>query len=468
MNENNIKLPFNLEAEQSILGIILLDSKQISIVKDKLEVEDFFNIEHQYIYGAMIDLYNKNQDIDYYLVDAVLKQKQRKIENGIKYLFQLTNSIPSLYNLEEYIDLVKDAALKREIINIVSDLYNDGVNKQDMSFEEYLEKAEQNLFEISKKKKTSNLIHIESLLKEVEHKTIFNKRENQVIGLKTGYHSLDDITLGFKPEELIILAARPSMGKSSFMSNLAINISRSNKKASVVIFSLEMSNEQLGTRILSSASNIDHKKIQLGILNEKEVEILKNNSVDLRNLNIFFNDASGVNILDIRSQCRKMKNKNQLDIVIIDYLQLINKNDKKISKNVYNRQEEIADISKSLKQMARELKIPVLALSQLSREVEKREDKRPILSDLRDSGSIEQDADLVMFLYRPDYYNKDKIENQNSSNYTELIISKNRQGATGIKKFNFNLSCLSFEEIRDSEKNQELLQIGTQKKLYSE
>lgn len=447
MSEQNIKLPFYLDAEQAILGIILLDPKKILSTIDRLETEDFFNIEHQYIYEAMKTLFKENKDIDYLSVLKILEQKKKKIGDGTKYLFQLSNNIPSIYHLDTYIDFVRDASLKREIITTVSEIYNEGISNQNIDFQHYLNITEEKIFQISKKKKTSNLVEIKQLLKEIEHKTIYNKRENKIIGLSTGYHNLDDITLGLKPEELIILAARPSMGKSSFMSNLAINIAKKNQKAFVVIFSLEMSNEQLGSRMLSSESQIFHKKIQLGLLNEQEINLLKINSQNLQNLNIFFNDSASANILDIRAQCRKMKNQNKLDFVIIDYLQLIGKVNKPNFKNFFNRQEEIADISKSLKQMARELKIPVLALSQLSREVEKREDKRPILSDLRDSGSIEQDADIVMFLYRPNYYNKDMKTELSDLGYTELIISKNRQGAVGIKKFNFNLNCLSFFEI---------------------
>ncbi|AYJ01259.1 replicative DNA helicase [Candidatus Phytoplasma ziziphi] len=447
MNEKNIKLPFYLEAEQSILGIILLDPKKILTTMDRLDTEDFFNIEHQYIFEAMKTLSKENKDIDYVSIFSILKNQKQTLTGGQKYLLQLTDSIPSIYHLDSYIDFVRDAALKREIITAASAIYNEGVSNHDIDFSNYLNITEEKFFQISKKKKTNNLLEIKTLLKEIEHKTIYNKREHKLIGLSTGYSNLDDITLGFKSEELIILAARPSMGKSTFMSNLALNIAKKNNKASIAIFSLEMSNEQLGTRILSSESKILHKKIQLGILNEQEVNLLKASSTNLQNLNIYFDDSSSANILDIRAQCRKLKNQNKLDCIIIDYLQLIGKVNKQNFKSFYNRQEEIADISKSLKQMARELKIPVLALSQLSREVEKREDKRPILSDLRDSGSIEQDADIVMFLYRPNYYNKGAQNELSDLGYTELIIAKNRQGATGTKKFNFNLNCLSFFEI---------------------
>ncbi|QTX02885.1 replicative DNA helicase [Candidatus Phytoplasma luffae] len=444
----NTKLPFHLEAEQSILGIIFLDNSKLKTVVEVLNTEDFFNLEHQYIYEAMKNLDQSNKSIDYFSVNAVLEQKKHKIENGKKYLIELSENIPSIYHLDTYIEFVRDAALRREVIMTISSIYNEGVSNHDIDFQNYLNNAEEKLFAIAKKKQTSNLIEINQLLTGLEKKIFYNQKEKKVIGLSTDFSSLDDVTLGFKPEELIILAARPSMGKSTFMSNLAVNISRRNNKAFVVLFSLEMSNEQLCTRMISAESGIPHKQIQLGRLNNEELKLLEFSSVELKNLNILFNDSASANILDIRSQCRKMKNQNKLDIVIIDYLQLIGKSNRHNSRNFYNRQEEIADISKSLKQMARELKIPVLALSQLSREVEKREDKRPILSDLRDSGSIEQDADIVMFLYRPDYYDKEKKHDITNKIVTsELIISKNRQGAVGIRKFNLDLSCLKFTEV---------------------
>ncbi|MFR0367912.1 replicative DNA helicase [Candidatus Phytoplasma palmae] len=451
MNEKNIKLPYYLEAEQSILGIIFLDPKQIMNIEGKLETEDFFSLEHQFIYNAMKELFKNNKEIDYYSVSVFLKKKKQKIEGGIQYLMDLCNIVPSFYHLDTYISFVREASLKRDIIQVASNIVYDGINNQELDSQNFLNNAEEKIFQIAQKKKTSKFISIPNLLKKVRKKTISNIREHQLIGLSTGYQNLDDITLGFKPEELIILAARPSMGKSSFMMNLALNIARRNKnnQAYVAIFSLEMSNEQLGTRILSSHSLIPHKNIQLGFLNENQISLLNASSKELENLNIYFDDSSSVNIIDIRTQCRQLKNQNKLDIVIIDYLQLIRKSNKFNNQSFYNRQEEVSDISKSLKQMARELKVPVLALSQLSREVEKREEKRPILSDLRESGSIEQDADIVMFLYRREYYDKNKNVNVTTdlSGNTELIISKNRQGVTGIKKFNFDSNCLIFREI---------------------
>jgi replicative DNA helicase len=448
----NLKLPYYLDAEQSILGIIFLDPKQILNVINRLEVNDFFNMNHQLIYAAMKELFQQGKEIDYYSVYILLQEKKKNIEGGKEYLVNLTSVIPSVYHLDNYIEFLLESSLKREIINAASNIVYSGINNYDMDSQSFLNLAEEKIFQISQRKKTNNFIEIGFLLKEIRNKTINIRREHNIIGLSTGYENLDEITLGFKPEELIILAARPSMGKSSFMMNIAVNIAQKNidSKAHVAIFSLEMSNEQLGTRILSSISEIPHKNIQLGILSEKQINILNASIYQLETLNIYFDDTATVNVLDIISQCRQLKNQNRLDVVIIDYLQLIRK-PHKYNSHFLNRQEEVSDISKSLKQMARELKVPVIALSQLSREVEKREDKRPILSDLRDSGSIEQDADIVMFLYRKSYYNKSKNENievdDNMKGYTELIIAKNRQGATSTKTFNFDSNCLLFHEI---------------------
>ncbi|MFB5029779.1 MAG: Replicative DNA helicase [Candidatus Phytoplasma pruni] len=449
MNEN-IKLPYHLEAEQAILGIIFLESSQIVNVVDRLEPEEFFNINNRFIFMAMIELYQKSQQIDFYTVSLTLKNKNQKIEGSTNYLIKLTNIIPSINHLDTYIDLVHETALNRNIIKTASAIVHEGLSNPDLHHEEFLNSVEEKIFQISKNKKSNKFILLKDLLRKVRKLTVENKRNNNIIGLKTGYAGLDEITLGLKPEELIILAARPSMGKSSLMMNIAVNIAQENKngKASVVIFSLEMSNEQLGSRMISAKSQISHKNIQLGILNQQQLKQV-NYSIDtLQDLNLYFDDSAAANILDIRSQCRQLKKQDKLDIVIIDYLQLIRKPNKTNNQGFFNRQEEVSDISKSLKEMARELKIPVLALSQLSREVEKREDKRPILSDLRDSGSIEQDADIVMFLYRKHYYNKDRKDVPLADlGHTELIISKNRQGATGTKHFNLNLDYLLFKEI---------------------
>ncbi|CAP18363.1 Replicative DNA helicase [Candidatus Phytoplasma mali] len=441
-------LPFHFEAEQAILGIIFLYPQKMHFIYDVLYVEDFFEIKHRNIFKVMKDLFKEKKDIDYISVHSLLKDKNisKDKEEDIDYLIDLVNLISDIKNLETYIELIKEAALKRELIEVSASInakgYSDKINAQD-----YLDLAETEIFKFSQKRKTNFFIEIGTLLKSIQEKTINNRNsDKQVIGLRTGFNSLDKITLGFKPEEFIVLASRPAMGKSAFVMNLALNMSRVNITPPVIaIFSLEMSNEQIGTRMLSFKTKIYHKKIILSKgLSEHELNMIQKTCDEISEYNIFFDDSSSLNISTIRSQCRRLKYENKLDFVIIDYLQLIHDSDQK-----NNRQTEISNISRNLKQMARELKIPVFALSQLSRDVEKREDKKPILSDLRDSGSIEQDADVVMFLYRDDYYVKDKNQfGKNDVVKVDLIISKNRHGIIGIKKFDFNLTNLSFiEEI---------------------
>ncbi|MDO8057149.1 replicative DNA helicase [Candidatus Phytoplasma gossypii] len=449
MNEN-IKLPYYAEAEKSILGIIFLEPKQIINVLGRLEVSDFFNLNNQKIFQAIQELFETSKSIDYYSVYTLLQNKNIHIDGGQNYLIQLGEIIPSIYHLETYINLVNEAAIKRNIIQTASSIVHEGLNNPDIEPQIFLNLAEEKIFQISNKSKNNNFVKINNLIEIVQEKTLNNLQNKNIIGISTGYTNLDEVTLGLKKEELIIIAARPSMGKSSFMTNLAIKMAQNNNNSQtyVAIFSLEMSNEQLVTRILSSQSEIPHKNIQLGLLNQTQKSLLKVTADKLKKLNIYFDDSVAVNILDIRTQCRKLKHQNKLDVVIIDYLQLIRKNNpNNRQSNFNNRQEEVSDISKSLKQMARELKIPVIALSQLSREVEKREDKKPILSDLRDSGSIEQDADIVMFLYRKGYYSKEKYSEYNIDlGHTELIIAKNRQGITSTKFFNFDSNCLLFNE----------------------
>ncbi len=433
--------PSSPEAERALLGVLLLNPEKISFTLDIIGETDFYNPNHQHIFRAMKTLHETNKQIDYFSVSAILDNEKllQKIGN-IDYLNELSDLMPSTQHIETYIDLIKETALKREIIETVTSLAQKGYENIDV--QEYLDFSEEKIFNLTKNKKTSELLKLKILLKKIKEKNILAKHHKDLVGLSTGYENLNNITLGFKPEEFIILAARPSMGKSTFMLNLALRIANpkyNSQYPHIAIFSLEMSNEQLAMRMLSTQSKIHHKKIQLGNTNREEKFLLEISMEKMDDLNIYFDDSATVNILDIKAKCRKLKSQNKLDIVMIDYLQLIRKTNKQ------NRQEEVAEISQNLKQMARELKIPVIALSQLSRDVEKREDKRPILADLRDSGSIEQDADIVMFLYREGYYEKDK--KPNSSGHTQVIIAKNRQGSIGIREFKLNFDYMFFSEI---------------------
>jgi replicative DNA helicase len=440
-------LPYHHEAEQSVLGTIFLEPKQIVAVIDQLNHEDFFEQSHVLIYQAMISLYQENLKIDYASVASKLEQTQLLAKaGGKKYLLNLAESVPSTAHIETYIDLVKDGSMKRQVIKLAGEILEAGY-QGDMDANAYITMAEEDIFALAQKRKTSAFSPLSLIIKDVKEKTEKNRdKKGGITGLRTGFSNLDQLTAGLQPEELIILAARPSMGKSAFAMNLALNVAKRNKdgQASVAIFSLEMSNEQLAARMLSSESNIENNKIKTGSLSSREWQFLEGGMQSLAKLNILFDDSAAVNVADIRAKCRKLSQEGKLDFVVIDYLQLIRGDERS-----GNRQEEVARISRSLKQMARELKIPILALSQLSREVEKREDKRPVLADLRESGSIEQDADIVMFLYRNDYY----VHNvESKTGEVELSIAKNRQGMAGIRLgFRFDTEYSRFTAQADRE-----------------
>ena len=440
-------LPHHQEAEMNVLGTIFLDPKEILTVIDQLNNEDFFDQGHQLIYQAMKDLNADQMKIDYSSVAAKLEASQQLAKvGGIKYLLQLSEYVPSTRHLEIYVDLVKDSALKRETIGLASEILEKGYQGE-MDASDYVTYAEESIFALAQKRKTSAFTELSEVMREVKEKTELNRdKKGGITGLRTGFSNLDNLTAGLQPEELIILAARPSMGKSAYAMNLALNIAKRNKdgQAGVAIFSLEMSNEQLAARMLSAESNIENNKIKTGHLTSREWQFLEGGMQSLSKLKIMFDDSASVSVSDIRAKCRKLSQEGRLDFVVIDYLQLIKGDDRS-----GNRQEEVAKISRSLKQMARELKIPILALSQLSREVEKREDKRPLLADLRESGSIEQDADIVMFLYREDYYER---KQENKTGDVELSIAKNRQGMAGVVlKYRFDTEFSRFTAQADRE-----------------
>ncbi|MDD3067770.1 MAG: replicative DNA helicase, partial [Acholeplasmataceae bacterium] len=428
-------LPHHHEAEQSVLGTVFLEPRKIVEVIDQLNPDDFYALSHSLIYKAMRDLYQENAKIDYQTIAARLESDQALGKaGGMSYLVELSESVPSTAHLETYIDLVKDGSLKRQVIRLAGEILEEGYQGGN-SAGDYLTRAEESIFALSQKRKTTVFLELSEVISEVKEKTERNRdKKGGVTGLRTGFSNLDHITNGLQPEELIILAARPSMGKSAFAMNLALNVAKRNNdgQAGVAIFSLEMSNEQLVSRMLSAEANIENTKIKTGSLTSREWQFLEGGMQSLSRLPIVFDDSSSVTVSDIRAKCRKLSQEGKLDFVVIDYLQLIKGDDSRSG----NRQEEVAKISRGLKQMARELKVPILALSQLSRDVEKREDKRPVLSDLRESGSIEQDADIVMFLYRNDYYERNA---ESKTGEVELSVAKNRQGAAGITlKFRFD------------------------------
>lgn len=428
-------VPYNLEAEQAILGCVLIENEIMTALSDEMKVQDFYDRRHQIIFSAMLNICKSQMQIDFTTLIAELQTKNQLIEaGGAVYLSSLIDAVYTTANISDYIQIVQDAALKRNVIAAATSIAEAGYNANYDSAG-YIDYAERLLLDLAKRRRTEGFVPIETVLENVKNIMLANRaKDGELTGLSTGFEKLDEITLGLQKDNLIILAARPAMGKSAFAMNIAINAATNNVKEtgepiSVALFSLEMSQEQIVQRMTAAQARVNLTNIQKGTLTQKEMLLVESANDDLAALNVYFCDQGTVTVADIRAKCRKQKANGGLDLVIIDYLQLINGSSKG-----GNRQEEVGNISRSLKQMARELGVPVIALSQVSRKLEDREDKRPNMSDLRESGSIEQDADIIMFLYREGYYNKNT---EKVSNLTELIIAKNRGGVTGTLEFLF-------------------------------
>ena len=441
--------PHNKEAEQSVLGSVFFDQGAMKSIVDKLDTDDFHLYRHRMIYNAMVDLYQDNVDIDYTTLINLLDSRGLLQEaGGAEYILDLSNSVPSIANLDNYINIVKDKSITRRIIDAARQIIDDGYASDDAN--EFADNSERIIFDIAKERRTSDFVRISEVTEEVIVKAEKAKdNQGELTGLDTGFTQLNKYTLGLQPTELIILAARPSMGKSAFALNIARNVAKNEGKPVVAFFSLEMGSDQLVGRMLSSESRIHSTKIRTGTMNNLEWQQMSLAQESLSKLNIMFDDSGTVKVTDLRQKCRKLKQDKGLDLVIIDYLQLLSG-----SIQTSNRVNEVSEISRTLKEMARELKIPVIALSQLSRAVERRDNKRPLMADLRDSGSIEQDADIILFLYREDYYNKDTV-NQNT---VDLMIAKNRSGATSADpiELSFNKDISAFDNMMVSDEETDI------------
>lgn len=443
---------YNNTAERYVLGSILIDNNVINGVSGKLDIRDFYNEDNRKVYEAMLNLFKRDSNVEVLLVIDELKRLNLTLSIDPKeYLLGLTDEVPTTASTDLYVNLVKDKAIERELHRVFNELNSDILSNK-LEFNELLDKTEDVVLDLIKKRRTSELLTIEKAAQRV-YETIekYNNEYGEVKGIPTGYPALDRATLGLQRGDLIILAARPSVGKSAFALNLAINACRASD-VSVAFFSLEMSIEQLMMRLFSYEGAIQMSKIQKGELNDQEMIILGRARQKLSSYHLYFDESNSSNIYDIRSKCRQLKQAGHLDLVIIDYLQLISGDGKG------SRQEEVAAISRSLKILAKELEVPVVALSQLSRSVETREDKRPVLSDLRESGSIEQDADIVMFLYRPEEKKAEGAEEEvveasslgpdTTEKQIELIIAKNRQGALNDIRYNFFPAECRFREVK--------------------
>ena len=433
----NLVPPQNLEAEEAVLGSILLEQDSIISVMEFLVPDDFYRVAHQLIFAAMIELNQNSEAIDPITVSEKLRQKNQ-IDNvgGEAGIIELLDKVPTAANVEFYTQIVLEKSTRRKLIktstNIVKNAY-----QEDETIANVLDTAERDILSVSEGRNKAGFIPIRDVLHDAyESLEERSKNNGEVTGIATGYIGLDRMTSGLHADELIILAARPSVGKTAFVLNIAKNVAV-NLNETVAIFSLEMGAESLVERIICSHASINAGHLKTGKLTDEEYTQYFVATGVLAEAPIYIDDTPGIRVSEIRAKCRRLKQeRNNLGLVVIDYLQLIEGNGKE------SRQQEVSEISRNLKKLAKELKVPVIALSQLSRGVEQRQDKRPIMSDIRESGSLEQDADIVAFLYRDDYYRQEPDENGHvpevePNSTIEVIIEKNRSGPRGTVELNF-------------------------------
>ena len=420
--------PQNVEAEQAVLGAMLLSHDAVIVAMEKLQSQDFYRDVHRIIFEAMEHLHRENKEIDVItLPDELKRMKKLDDVGGLEYVLNLPNLVGSAANIEYYANIVAEKALARNLISTCTELTTEAYDGQKET-EALLDDAERRILQLSDTKNRGDFASVGAVV-EVTLDKITKLYENKagLTGLPTGFRDLDRMTSGLQPSDLILVAARPSMGKTAFTLNIAQNVGVRQHKT-VAFFSLEMSQEQLVQRLLCQIAHIDSQKLRTGQLNSDEEWTRLTDACDkLYESPIYIDDTPGISVAEMRSKARRLKSEHGLDLIIVDYLQLMQ------GRNAESRQQEISEISRSLKALARELKVPLIALSQLSRSVESRQDKRPMLSDLRESGALEQDADIVSFLYREDYYDKE-TENQH---ITEVILAKHRNGPVGSVKLYF-------------------------------
>ena len=443
------KLPQNLEAEMAVLGCSFLTNYALDKVCEELDSDMFISDPNRRIFDAIKSLHQSKIPLDSATVKNEIEKKGSiNLIGGIEYLSEVIDSVITAANVDYYIDIVREKALRRKLIDvtntITSSAYDEEENTNDL-----IDDAERKIFSVTKARKAGEFKTIGEVMRSTQQELErLAKNQNEITGIPSGFYDLDKLTSGFHPNELIILAARPAMGKTAFGLNLAVNAAQKTDKA-VAIFNMEMSAEQLALRMIAAAGGIEQNKLKTGRLEHNDWKKVNEAMSELGDTNLYIEDSSGMTISEIRAKCRRLATQEKgLGLVVIDYLQLITGS----AKYEGNRQQEVSEISRSLKTMAMELKIPVIALAQLSRSVELRENKRPIMSDLRESGSIEQDADIVAFLYRDDYYNKPAGDSSNVS-ITELIIGKHRNGGTGTIELLFERDMSNFRNYIKKEEN---------------
>lgn len=438
MNDSLIKRkqPYNREIEQALIGSMLIDNEIIKEVVEELQPDDFYDVGFRTVYEAIYDIAsNTSTGIDAVMIqDKMVKRDAPEEYTSVDYLKGLMMSVISSATYKSYVKVVKDNSNRRKLIRIASEMLDNCYEAEDTN--DVLTDAEKKIFSAIQDSNTGDSKTIQKIMLDcLEEMETASKTTGSVTGIASGFIDLDYKTAGFQPSDLILIAARPSMGKTAFVLNIAEYIAVRNK-TTTAIFSLEMSSAQLGKRLISMRSHVDSQRIRTGNLADDDWVSVINSCNEIGKSQLIIDDTPAISISELASKCRKYKQNNNLGIIIIDYIQLMT-----AGRRIESRQQEVSEISKSLKALARELKVPVIALSQLSREVEKRNDKRPMLSDLRESGAIEQDADVVMFLYRDDYYNK---EDSKTPGIAEVIIAKQRNGPTGIIKLGWQAELTRF------------------------
>jgi replicative DNA helicase len=428
--------PQNVEAEQSILGAILIDNEALPKALEVIDLDDFYKQSHRKIFQAMIELFEKSEPIDLItLTDNMKRRDDLDAVGGVSYLSSLVNMVPTAANIKYHSKIVREKGLLRNLLRSATEIAS-RVYEDNLEAEELVDYAEKSIFDIADKRIKASFVTLKEVIKGsfemIEH--LYDKKET-VTGVPSGFKDLDNLTTGFQKGDLIVIGGRPSMGKTAFALNVAQHVGLESREP-VAIFSLEMAKEQLAFRMLCSEAMVNSSSIRKGFIQKEDWHKLTAAASRLTGAPIFIDDSSGITVLELRAKARRLKMEHGLSLVIVDYLQLMR------SRGSFERREqEISDISRSLKALAKELSVPVIAVSQLNRSVEQRRPPTPILADLRESGAIEQDADVIIFLYRAEVYNKDNSANKGEA---EVIIAKQRNGPTGIIRLAFNSSCTRF------------------------
>ena len=430
--------PHSLEAEKSVLGAAMISKEALIDILDALIGEDFYNKAHREIFQSIATLHGKNQPVDSLTVSEELKRRNTlEVVGGRTYVMELTEETPSVYNAKEYAQIISEKAILRRLIDTAASI-SDKSFRQAEDPREVLDFAEKRVFDIAKEKQSNEVAELADILainlRQIEERS---QQKGGVVGVPSGLIDLDKKLSGFKKSDMIVLAARPSMGKTAFSLNVALHAAL-REKATVLIFSLEMSKEQLGQRLLSMESRIESQKMSSGDITDDDWISLAGAVNSLWEGNILIDDTPGLKMMEIKNKCRRVKNDKGLDLIILDYLQLM------VEENIESRQQQVSNLSRGMKLLAREMECPVIVLSQLSRKVEARDNKRPLMSDLRESGAIEQDADVILFLYRDEVYNEDTEK----PNICEVIVAKHRNGPIGTVEVGWQSRFTKFVNLQ--------------------